>query len=549
MKRLLPVILLWLAVLPPSPAQGEDKRKAVPSSDKQAKAMASIRDVYGEEMGNADAKGRRQLAELLIKQAEDDSISEAMRYTCLKQAYELMLASDKPLRALEVIGTITDRYRVSGLTKEHKLLTRLWKSAEHPEQFEEIAEGFCNLAVRALRQQEFSLADDAMDKFYAAARGARHKGLISQAKALKKITAPYTILTNKAQRSRQILNNSPNDVTAHQAVGEYLCFLRDDWKKGLPHLVKGSEANLAGLARADLTSPTSVKEQADLADAWYKEGMDATSDIEKAALLGRAMHYYQKARPQAGGLLKGKIELRLGKALNARRNALPYFRGPVPGGAKLLLTFEPASTVTKANMVAVKDRSGKGAIAIVNNGKLVDGVLGRALQFDGKSTFATFKPPAGPLNKTTELTIACWVRTKQAGGWIIAQRSPYARAYRSGPKSGEFMFGIDEDGKPHFWNYSGSYGIKASATKAVNDGTWHHVVFACKEGKYAFYVDGKLVGRGSGAAKRVICRPLTMGYDHQSNREYFSGTIDDLILYDDALSENEVLQTYRACKP
>jgi hypothetical protein len=460
-----------------------------------------------------------------------------------------MLASDKPLRALEVIRAITDRYRISGLTMEHKLLTRMWKSAQQPEQFEEIAEGFCNLAVRALRRKEFPLADDAIGKFYAAARGARHKGLISQAKALKKIAAPYTILTNKSQRSRQTLENSPNDASAHQAVGEYLCFLRGEWKEGLPHLVKGSEANLAGLARADLTSPTSVKEQTDLADAWYKKGMDATSDIEKVAMLGRAMHYYQKARPRASNLLKSKIELRLEKALNARRNALPYFRGPVPGGAKLFLTFEPGSTATKANMVAVKDRSGKGTIAIVNNGKLVDGVLGRALQFDGKSTFATFKPLAGPLNNTTELTIACWVRTKQAGGWIIAQRCPYVRAYGSGPRSGEFMFGIDEDGKPHFWNYSSSYGIKASATQAVNDGTWHHVVFACKEGKYAFYVDGKLVGTGSGSAQKVYGRPLTMGYDHKHKKEYFSGTIDDLVLYDDALSKSEVWQTYRSCKP
>jgi hypothetical protein len=552
MRRILPVILLsvFLFLLPRAAAGGEGKRQPVPPEAKRTKAMASVRDVYGEEFENAAPEGRRQLAELLMKQAEAESTTDAMRYACLMQAFELALESDKPELALTVARTVARYFRTSGIDLELKALAKIWRTARDKDEYVEAARGFRSLAVRALRKREIEIASDALEKFYASARGSRDRDLIKQAAKFRKIVGPYMGMLAKARRGRETLQYNPDSLDAHQAVGEYLCFCRHDWTKGLPHLSKGADRDLAALARADLTEPSAPAEQAKLADNWYKRGRAAESDILKTAMLTRAIHYYRLALTDAKGLLKTKIELRTKKARKALEKVLPYFRGPVPGGAKLFLTFEPDCVRRKEDLIGVKGASSNRQVALLHNGKLTDGVLGQAALFDGKSTYATFQSETGPLHRTSELSIACWVRTKHAGGWIIAQRSTRAsRQYPKRPVRGEFMFGLDNEGRPHFWNYYRGYGIKASATKAITDGKWHHVVFACKEGKYGFYIDGKLAGTGKGTAQDVWQIPLTMGYDHRHKSDYFRGALDDVLLYDDALSEREVLEIYRSIKP
>ena len=550
MNRTLPIILLSLILLPYSPARGESKRKPLPAEASLAKTMASIREVYGEELKNAAPTARRELAEQLIEQAQAESIGDATRYAYLRQAFDLAMESDKPELALAVARTIARNFRTSGIDLELKALAKTWRTARAKDEYIQAASGFRSLAVRALRKREFQLASDALEKFHASARGARESSLIKQASSFRKVIGPYMSMLTKAQRAREQLKHDGGSLNSHQALGEYLCFCCHDWAKGLPHLSKGVDNDLAGLARADLTEPAAPAEQVKLADGWYKYGQDADNDIPKAAMLTRAIHYYRLALPNAKGLLKNKIELRVKKAREALGKVLPYFRGPVPGGAKLFLTFEPDCIRSKEGLYGVKDVSGNREVALLHNAKLIDGVLGQAALFDGKSTHATFLAEMGPLNRTNELSIACWVRTKHSGGWILAQRA--ARAGPSapdGPARGEFMFGLDEDGRPHFSNLSYGYGIKASATKAITDGEWHHVVFACKDGKYAFYIDGKLAGLGKGTARDVRGLPLSMGYDHRRKCDYFQGALDDILIYDNALSKRKVLEIYQSIKP
>ncbi len=547
---ILSVLLAWLALPAAVEAEEKDRRKPVPSEPKQTEALASIRAVYGREMDSAKPGELSRLAEQLIAQAQKESTGESMRYACLKQAYKMGLGSDRPELALKAARAIATRYRVAGIPLEMKALTEIWRGAKDRDTYALAGRGFRRLAVRALRKRDFEHADEALKNFAAAARGSFQRSLIQQASAFQKITGPYSLMLANAQKARQTLSATPDDIKAHQAIGEYLCFACEKWREGLPHLAKGVDADLAGLARADLTDPATPAERMELADGWYRRGMAAKSDILRAGMLQRAAHHYQALLPNSNGLLKSKAETRLAKARETRSEAMPYFRGPVPAGAELFLTFEPDTVRRKDKLLGARDCSGNRLNAILHNATLTDGVLGRAAEFDGKSTHATFQSKTGPLHLTNELSIACWVRTKQAGGWILAQRSPTASRYQGSlPSHGEFMFGLDDEGKPHFWNYYRDYGIKASATKAVTDGKWHHVVFACKDGTYGFYIDGELAGTGKGTARDVRNIPLTMGYDHRHKSNYFCGALDDVLIYDDALSTRKVREIYHSLRP
>ena len=52
-------------------------------------------------------------------------------------------------------------------------------------------------------------------------------------------------------------------------LGTYLCFVRGDWDRGLPHLAAGSDAALAATAKHDLARPQDAAARAAAGDAWW----------------------------------------------------------------------------------------------------------------------------------------------------------------------------------------------------------------------------------------------------------------------------------------
>ena len=88
-----------------------------------------------------------------------------------------------------------------------------------------------------------------------------------------------------AEALKKIAAN-PADADANLALGRWHCFVKGNWEKGLPMLVKGKDADLSAAAKQDLAGPKDPKAQMDLGDAWW-----ALSEKEpapgKAALQAR----------------------------------------------------------------------------------------------------------------------------------------------------------------------------------------------------------------------------------------------------------------------
>ena len=102
-------------------------------------------------------------------------------------------------------------------------------------------------------------------------------------------------------------------------LGRYYC-LDDDWKKGLPHLAKGSDAPLRQLAEQDLASPKETIAQIGLADAWWTLG-EARQGEEADVLLLRAGYWYDRARGQlTSGFNRLKVEKRLEELVEIRQH-------------------------------------------------------------------------------------------------------------------------------------------------------------------------------------------------------------------------------------
>src|SRR5262249_43533904 len=100
------------------------------------------------------------------------------------------------------------------------------------------------------------------------------------------------------------------DPAANLALGNYLCFQKGEWERGLPMLAMGSEQGLAELARSDLATPASAAEQEALGDCWLDEA-NANEGAPRLQAQRRAYHWYLKALPALDGDDRVRVERRV----------------------------------------------------------------------------------------------------------------------------------------------------------------------------------------------------------------------------------------------
>lgn len=138
------------------------------------------------------------------------------------------------------------------------------------------------------------------------------------------------------------LEAKPDDPQANLAAGRWYCLNMNDWDKGLPHLVKGSDAVLQALAAGDLAAaPQDGAARIKLADGWWDAAQKA-GPPDQRLLLRRARTWYRQAQSvQISSLLKLKVDKRLeeiGQLLDAEG-------GAKPGDSAPLDRFEPGKFV------------------------------------------------------------------------------------------------------------------------------------------------------------------------------------------------------------
>lgn len=109
------------------------------------------------------------------------------------------------------------------------------------------------------------------------------------------------------EAARTILENSPTDPEANTLVGSFLCFVNDDWERGLPHLKICSKAPLKQAAETELipdATPLTV------ADNWWNLS-ESLEGYSKQIVKEHAVNWYLKEFKDYSGLTKSKVEKRL----------------------------------------------------------------------------------------------------------------------------------------------------------------------------------------------------------------------------------------------
>ena len=181
----------------------------------------------------------------------------------------------------------------------------------------------------------------------------------------------------------------------------------------------------------------------------------------------------------------------------------------------------------------VLDGSGNGNHGTISGARRVRGRHGGGLRFDGAGDMVTVAD-ASSLDLARQLTLEAWVRPAALRSmWrtvVVKERSRHL-AYglyagsRSGRPSGHVNAGRD---------------IGVLGRKRIATGRWTHLASTWDSKRLRLFVNGKRVAGGKVARKgRTSRRPLRFG-GNRLWREWFKGTIDEIRIYDRALTPAQI---------
>jgi hypothetical protein len=253
----------------------------------------------------------------------------------------------------------------------------------------------------------------------------------------------------------------------------------------------------------------------------------------------------------------GKIdEVRLyNRALTAQEVAQLYRQG----GGKLNTsgqTLQDGSTLSQGlagywsfngpdTTDKIYDRSGNGNNGYLNPGvstssMKAQGKSGQAFSWDGASKYVVI-PSSGSIN-SSDATIAGWFKF----GAQDAYQTMVAKWYTGVQQ--QFVLQYNADNLIGWWTGNGSTGGNVlESTGSPQLGHWYFIVATISGTSKKLYINGVLDNSGTGSAIGTNGVELTIGAKKNSGGAYFepfNGLMDEVRIYNRALTPSEVWQLY-----
>jgi len=184
-----------------------------------------------------------------------------------------------------------------------------------------------------------------------------------------------------------------------------------------------------------------------------------------------------------------------------------------------------------------RDRSACHFDGVKQGATLTEGVRGKGLRCDGGTVAVG---PHELLSPSSGITVALWLRAdepNQEDRWILNTVGAADTGYRLGMARGRLGWQIPQEPWSHL----------LVAPDRLPPGRWTHVAATYDGRAMRLYVDGKLKGElpRAGAIRPSEAKLVLGSYGQSDRRHNFIGAIDEVKLYDRALSEAEIAEDMR----
>ena len=164
-----------------------------------------------------------------------------------------------------------------------------------------------------------------------------------------------------------------------------------------------------------------------------------------------------------------------------------------------------------------------------------DGKFGKALVFSGSNNYVD--TGFSDNLSASDFSASAWIKIPNgvSTSYVVAQShviSPYAS---------DWFFPYHSGGSI-FW----FRGVQLGTYFTINDGLWHHLmlVWDQSEAKYSAYVDGKYIGKSSTVSNYGGVGSVKIGVRGDLATTFFTGSIDEVKIYNYALSQDQVKVDY-----
>ncbi len=183
-----------------------------------------------------------------------------------------------------------------------------------------------------------------------------------------------------------------------------------------------------------------------------------------------------------------------------------------------------------------EDLSGNGHEGEIDSPNWVDGKFGKALEFEGENsgTFVTVESTA-ELN-VDEMTFMAWVNAEHWNG----TRQIVGKSVHGGC-GGRVQYGLFSEGGTFKLRFETEAGRADIATDLPDTGKFIHIAFTNDTKKGKIYIDGNEEIEGDVPGKLgANDDPWRIGQDCERLNYIFAGIIDEVRLWNRALSEDEI---------
>jgi hypothetical protein len=293
-----------------APRVGPVVKGVVPGAKAVEEASKGVDEKFSDQIAAAKTPGRRAAVAWKLLQAAAEETDAAARYALLMTVRELGTeGSDLQTAALGIDAI--DHYFIIDRWKELMgAAAAISKTMSVPEQRYAMVVTTRRLAEQAMGMDRYDLGRMLAELGVGAAKAATDPMLLKDAEAMLQAVKEMEVAYWEARGGAEVLAKFPEDAAANLKVGRFKCFLKGDWKAGLPLLVKGSDKGLAELAKRDLAGAAAVEERLKIGDGWW-ELAEGAAGLAKLQMQRRACVFYGAAAPGLSGLMKARTEKRM----------------------------------------------------------------------------------------------------------------------------------------------------------------------------------------------------------------------------------------------
>ena len=340
-------------VQPPPKKEPPAKSPPLPQPAQFQAMKTKILGIFHKEYAEAKtAEAKMALAAKLDAQGDASQGEPAERYALWRMAAETACEAGDVSSAIDVANKIQTQFDGDAESIKTELLAAASRAAMTPEAAHSFCETAMKLAVAAVGRDDY----DAALRHAKLATGATRRvkdpqfsrNLAVRERKIELLKTRYAAV----EKAMQTLSANPDDPAADLTVGNWRCFQKGDWEKGLPCLAKCGRPELAALAKRDMAKSADARERVAIADEWWKLA-DKERDF-KVMYRARAVYWYKQAAPSLSGLEKVRVD----KLLEAAQSS----------------DGDNHTTSSSPRIFGPRGAMQKGNVALLSNGATVSGM-------------------------------------------------------------------------------------------------------------------------------------------------------------------------------